>query len=267
MDNRWVPNEESVKKEYSIIESCYRGRNVKREIPEDYKPMAWEFAKISVFLQDEAVVLAQLRKLNSLLEKEATKRNLIISENDLTHKKVLRNVLEQELEKMGFQPDFAKATGFLPPDVFRSTIRDGLLIKDPGAGIEHGEFTHAIQWLVIGWQQQDTPFLKYPVIEVFKQLGDDRSVLGITRINETNMWDLIVDDLRHKDCRNPDYLHQVILESEDPNLSLLKKLCGSRMTKRKTKASNLFHEEKEFPKKEYDQSKDHKDLLIARKKP
>lgn len=242
-------------------------------MPKGYEPFVREFAKIAVFLQNEEQVLTQLKKLNSLLEIEALNRHLVISENDkggyLKHKKVLRSVLEQELEKMGFQADLAKATGFLTPEVFGSSIREGLLIKDPGAGIEHGEFTHAIQWLIIGWQQNDTQFLNHTVIEVYKQLGNELSVQGKSINGERNIWDILVDEniLICKDYRCPEYLHSAILKSEDPNLTLLKKLCQSRVIKRETNASsNLFHESKEFPKKEYDQSNDSKDLLIPRKK-
>jgi hypothetical protein len=276
-DNRWRPDQNEVDKEYSDIESNYGTRRVRGKVPQGYEPLVMEFAKIAVFLKNDKAVLLQLKKLNALLVEEAKRRHLPINFDDpnevyLKHNKLLRNVLEQELEKIGFQPELAKALDYIPPKIFRSTIREGILIKDPGAKIEHGEFTHAIQWLIIGWQQNDTHFLNNSVIDIFKELGSDRSVIyNNSDGSEKNMWDLLVDKLYSKDCGSPEYLHTLIKQSNDDELSLLKILCLSRVKKREYNLpyTSIFAESNEnkiYPKREYDVSKQDKNLLISRKK-
>lgn len=279
-NSQWQPKEDAIQKEYSNIEFLYKPYRGK--IPAGFEPAVREFAKIAVFLQDKNAILVQLKKLNALLIEEAKKRNLVINEQEpnsyLKHKKLLRNVLELELKKIGFVPNLGKAIGLLPPCVFRSAIREGLIVKDPGAGIKHGEFTHAIQWLLIGYQQNDTKFLDKPVIEIFKQLGDDRSsfrpILSGEDHGEFNIWDTLVDRVvMSQNCRSPDYLHEMILTSDDPDLLLLKTLCDSRVKKRKkmqpanlSPFSDQFFQDKTYPNKDYEVSEKNKNLLLPRKK-
>jgi hypothetical protein len=274
--SHWQPDQKAVENEYHNLKRHYGSRRIIGKIPENFESAVREFAKISVFLQDTNAILMQLKKLNASLVVESEKRGVLIKELDpnsyLKHNKLLRNLLEQELTTIGFQPDLGKATGLLPPDVFRSLIREGFLIKDPGAGVDHGEFTHAMQWLLIGWQQNESQFLNKPVIEIFKQLGDERSVFKKSAYGQSTIWDVLVDQVIDycKDCRSPEYLHKLILSNNDPDLLLLKKLCESRVKKRQTNNtssfSDIFSQKKTYTKKEYDISDKDNNLFIARKK-
>lgn len=264
--NSWQPDQTKVDKEAEKLKKMYVGRKGSiANVPKEYEEFFQDFAKISVFLQNDNVVLKQLEVLNALLVDEAKTRQLFVDNDEkkrgyLSHKKVLRNVLEQELAKIGFQRDLGKAIDLLNPSTFASTFKDGLLLKDPGAGVEHGEFTHAIQWLIIGWQHKDTPFLSRPIIKIYNQLGDDERFSVI--------WDAVIDLFPTvcKDSRCPERLLSLILQSNDPNLSLLKTLSQSRVTKRNLgkQAPTLFPETKTYPKKEYIASQD-KNLLLPKK--
>ncbi|VVC75357.1 hypothetical protein AQUSIP_06470 [Aquicella siphonis] len=265
----WLPDKAAVKKEYDGISWGYRGLNETPTLPDGYGPFIEDCAKIAVFLQDENAVINQLKRLNVLLKEEAKIQGLKVNEPTpfgyLQHKKVLRNVLERELAKMGFQPDFGKTTGFLKPEVFRSAISAGLIVKDPGVSIEHGEFTHAIQWLLIAWQQSDSAFLSKPVIDVFKQLGDDRSVYPQSSGTEKNIWDVIVDQQPtvSPDCRSPEHLHKLILTSQDNDLLMLKILCEERAKKRRASFPGTdANPNKQTTHKEYQESNKDKALLV-----
>lgn len=259
----WQPDPKVVKQLNDEFAKAYMDGC--RFVPDGYEPYLLEYAKIAAFLQDEPACLIQLKRLNKLVEQEAKERGLNIDETEsslghMQHKKVLRNVLERELAKVGFQPEFGKATGFLYPEIFRSAISKGLILKDPGVILQHGEFTHAIQWLLIGWQQADTPFLQEPVIESFKRLGDDRSVF-LKFPNEENLWDLIVDyrsDLSQT-FRSPEILHLSIVDSNDPELKTLKKLCAERMNKR---GFGIFSDSASKTHREYERSPESDSLLL-----
>lgn len=209
-------------------------------------------------MQDTDAVLNQLRTLNTLLVIEANNRGVSFSDDnadEMKHHKVLRSVLEHQLEEIGFAPNLGKALDVLELGTFTKIFSKGLLLKDPGAGIEHGEFTHPIQWLLIGLQQKDISFLTLPIIKIFNTFGHGDNFLVI--------WSVIVDQVKEAcdDARSPERLHRMILNSDDPDLELLKILCHSRIMKRvMNPQSSFFSEKKPYPNKEYLPSDD-KNLL------
>jgi hypothetical protein len=229
---RWVPNERKVKKWYKEIKEFYKSGKVAK----DYKKVAMNFAKIAVLLSNTDLVIYHLMKLNELVTKKANDLNMTITKN-LKHNKVLRNVLEDGLAEVGFSPNFVKAIGFLEPEVFRFFLAKGDVIKDPGAGVKHGEYTHAIQWWIIASQEKENSFLDMPVIDLYKELGKESAVLRIVfdevKSREYNIWDLIVDKLKIVgDCRSPEILQQIILNHRELNDTFLQALIKSRQDKR-----------------------------------
>lgn len=203
-------------------------------------------AKIGTFLLDNNEFIRQLKKLNALILIKKCKTH----KTKPTIKRLLRETLEKELEKFGFHPQFGKAFDAIDPVGFRAAIANGLLLKDVALGRDiHGEFTHAIQWLMIAWQQADTHFLKSPVIEIFKRMGSEESVFKRAPISarkpnrprkEMGLWDLIIDRpySRYepasilKDFRNPDDITLLLQYNKTKSLQLLAELMQARRKKR-----------------------------------
>lgn len=195
-------------------------------------------AKVGAFLADREAVEAQSVKLNELVKQK-------IGDGEPTPK-ALREVLEEELGRMGFHPHFAKAYDNIEPVDFRALVADGLLIKDAAIGNEgHGEFTHPIQWLLIAWQQRDTNFLGQDAVNVFKRMGEEESVFirdpvfeGYPvrgRREEQSIWDRVVDrfsSLNKEDFRCPANLNRFIMTTDNPDMTLLKELLHKRTQKR-----------------------------------
>lgn len=257
--SRWQEQNLIDEEALTLKKVCFGLKNYLHGCPKEYENFFQDCAKISLFLQDTDAVLNQLRTLNTLLVAEANKRGVPFSDDDnvdaLKHHKVLRSVLEHELHKIGFAPNLGKALDVLELSTFKKIFSKGLLLKDPGAGLEHGEFTHPIQWLLIGLQQKDTPILTLPILKIFNTFGHGDNYLLI--------WSVVVDLLKEAcyDARSPERLHRMILNSDDPDLELLKILCHSRIKKRVMNLqSTFFSEKKLYPNKEYIPSDD-KNLL------
>ncbi|WP_454780352.1 LirA/MavJ family T4SS effector [Legionella sp. WA2022007384] len=252
----WKPHPIKVEDEYKILESIFLDLHKNQEKIPDYTTFIRDCAKIITFLQDESIVAEHLKYLNTLLVEEAKKQGLSLDNQTqgtyLKHKKVLRNVLERELAKMGFQPKFGKVLLPIYPSLFLATVSEGFVLKDPGAGLAHGEFIHAIQWLIIGWQQNQTQFLTKPIIHVYKQLG----------LEDEKMWNSLVDrvETNCEDFRSPERLQRFIRRSNDPDLSLLKALFDSRVEKRKHQGS--FFKKQDLSNKSYQIYKDNETLLL-----
>lgn len=233
--NRWVPKEKKVAKIYKQIISDYQ--EFGKTIPEGYEKVVLNFAKIAVLLSDTDIVIHHLNILNELLKDKA--KSLDTTTKNLKHNKVLRKVLEEGLEKVGFLPNFAKAIEYLEPETFRFFLRAGQQIKDPGVGVSHGEYSHPIQWWIIASQQKENPFLDMPIIDLYNELGKENAVYDKFYDPdrghvEKNIWDMIVDQSSTaKDCRSPDQLQRIMLYAcSELDNSLLRALMKSRHDKR-----------------------------------
>lgn len=180
-------------------------------------------AKIATFLTDIAACTKHLQKLNQLLE----------------DKPKLKCLLEQELAKFGFNPKFAKTYIYLETSQFHAILASGICLKDSYTlGLKHGELTHAIQWLMICWHQEETKFLgEQSPIDVYKKFGEETSVISHarTRIYKT-MWDLTVDrfdgnklsDQCGYEFTSPETLNSFIKSNSDEKLLLLKTIMCNR---------------------------------------
>lgn len=217
-----------------------------------------DMVQVRLLLSDINLVNEALFKLNHLLNTECESR--LKSKQD--NSKLLRKVIENELGKLGFIGALGKATDFLPREKFLYAISEGVLLKDPGAGINHGEFTHAIQWIIIGWINQKHHLLSQSAVDLFKSIGkiaknQKTPALEFDFFIYSKAWNTIADEesdeLLNKDIKFtcPDFLLKHILESNDDKLSILKNLCQSRVTKRASSTIFFSNSKKSFPKTIY----------------
>jgi hypothetical protein len=200
--------------------------------------------KIATFLMKVPACKKHLTRLNSLLFKELFKTK--------PEKKSLRKILEEELSKVGFYPKFAKAYLVVDASIFKKTLLHGVLLKDTALAItQHGELTHALQWLMIAWEQEETHFLgEQSVVEIFKQLGEEKSFFYDSSTNkEINLWDLIVDtntetpllSMAELQFKSPEVLFAFITSPDlfTPGLETLRTELCERFIKKLTQAQQL----------------------------
>lgn len=207
-------------------------------------------AKIGVLLAEQKACLNQLKKFEFLLQSKA-KLNTNIKVN------LLRTTLESELARFGFHPKFGKAYSYVEPDVFSAAIREGLLLKDASAGVTpHGEFTHALQWLIIAYQQEEIDFLGVKLIDLFKLLGSSWAIFPKPVDGTDNLWDMIVDHVRESievGFRCPDTLSKFIVVEKADELPVTAALLTKRFLKRldnmQIKKVSLFVTEYQTDKK------------------
>jgi hypothetical protein len=102
--------------------------------------------------------------------------------------------------------------GLLPGADFLSLLRSGIPVKDVGAGANHGEFSHRLQWFAImriatngfatavanGWST--SPY------DLYCSFGEDPALAR-------NAWGALLDDQSRTDCRNPAHLDGMIRQS------------------------------------------------------
>jgi len=200
-------------------------------------------AAIRVFLSDENEIRKGLKKLNRLLEEEIAKRKNNRQDN---HKKLLRSVLENELAKLGFQVPLKKAVDILSQPEFLNFVLQGLLLKDPGAGLSHGEFTHIIQWLLIAWGNEEHHFLKghQSAVDFFQKIGTKDSGNNLSEIHiaaaYSELWIIAVDEAIpdsysqkiEPEFTSPISLHQFILRDDKNDFNQLQNQVRLRDTKR-----------------------------------
>ncbi|MBV9876824.1 MAG: hypothetical protein JO025_18990 [Verrucomicrobia bacterium] len=145
----------------------------------------------------------------------------------------------------------------LTANILPQTFVDDLLkkrrpFKDPGAGLEHGESTHRIQWFIICTSPIYKSNCKFSPGEVYEHVGEwffpdarggaDSSLRNITNLS---MWDALVDragppfnefptkdDL---DFRNPNKFHPWMLSKAqgERHFPLLHAYLNARASKRK----------------------------------
>lgn len=239
-DKAWQPDKKKVKEITKEIKGAYdKAKN--KQIPE--KEFIKNCAKIGAFLEDTPAVERQLSKLEELLDKKIME---IQSKNPSEEIKVsvLTTILKEELEKLGFKSEFSKALDLVEPAHFRKAIFEGFLVKDISLGHDpHGEFSHIIQWLLIGWQQKENQesknkFLSCSVIDMYKGLGEEKSVIHRTvdpetkKTKERNIWDHIVDIFGDKNFKNPDHMQRVLQKDEKKQFPRLQYFIEKRVQKR-----------------------------------
>jgi hypothetical protein len=88
--------------------------------------------------------------------------------------------LKQELRRKEAEAGFGAPKvplGILPGDVFVGLLRSGTVLDDFGAGLQHGELSHRIQWYAIidfmqGEGKNDERLAKHTPLDLFKKIND-----------------------------------------------------------------------------------------------
>lgn len=180
-------------------------------------------SKIAAFLANTTAVHAQLVKMNQKISEVFKEHNLtgIYDEQKRYQKgsiKLFRQFLESELARFGFQPYFSQILGGLNEKEFGALLQKGMAFKDTFfRASKHGEFTHALQWLIIAWAIEDNHLnIKNDVINLYKKSG---TVLGSNNaFGEKTVWDLIVDmSPFHASFRSPEYFCEYLMNVEKEN--------------------------------------------------
>jgi Family of unknown function (DUF5636) len=197
---------------------------------------------------------------------------------------ILQRVLQREENRDGFNSTevalplelLGKAkvgqtptlTGFFHPESFNAILlKQGYHWKDPGAGIAHGEFTHRIQWFIIGRASQSGAYAtRYNPIKLYQSLAlppcigtstwvDSKTdaatiasrMQGVPEVfGKRTMWDLLVDCItdsskafgpRSPTFRCPEVLNLALINGGGKqwikdNLPVLSNYLRARNTKR-----------------------------------
>ncbi|MBI2786702.1 MAG: hypothetical protein HYX60_10575 [Legionella longbeachae] len=203
-------------------------KNIKGKVLQD-NIFIKDCAKIGAFLMDLDVVHDHLKKLNELVTERLNGEDI---QTKGTVKK-FRSLLEELLKEFGFQEKFAQVIGkkALTGKDFHSLLSYSLFLKDSSLrNTKHGEFGHAIQWLLIAWQQVNTNFLTMKINDIYKKLGDQDAKIEIP---EHSAWFIIADEpsLDEYGCRSPEWLNEYI-DSNKNDFPILQQILQKRFEKK-----------------------------------
>jgi hypothetical protein len=194
---------------------------------------------MSVILANEEIVSFHLAALEKNLYREAELKNLfsnpelretLFDDNKLPRFKLISDMLYNWARNNGFESTFAKISRLVPAKTFQNMLQAGMLFKDSGVPILHGEWTHFIQWYILIEENKRNPYLKNNPQDLFRLLGNDRAKAQTsTNIPFNTMqtiWGLIFDRLFTKestkkdeqDYRIPENLQMKMLEDKYPIL-------------------------------------------------
>jgi len=140
------------------------------------------------------------------------------------------SVLSYFERKCWFQEDILLPMGLLPGPIFNYYIRRGYVLKDYGAGVKHGEFTHRLQWHVImrviteGFTKPVRKGWDHSPLELYVSLGMKQN---------DGVWFKLLDLPGDGDFDHPNSLHQWVLNSDLRNLV-------AAVSKRETKRRETF---------------------------
>ncbi|HMO36302.1 MAG TPA: hypothetical protein PKA06_09680, partial [Gemmatales bacterium] len=180
-----------------------------------------DYAKIFSLFLDRPLIFNVISTLNNAISANAS------GTSGETNWLRLSSVLAY-YEKMCFFPtDILLPMGILSSSDFYFYIRRGYVLKDYGAGVKHGEFTHRLQWHVImsvitndftlpitdGWEH--TP------LQLYTSLG---------KKDNEGIWAYLLDTAGDGGFNHPDSFHAWLLQS---NFGTLKAMLTKRETKRR----------------------------------
>jgi hypothetical protein len=119
--------------------------------------------------------------------------------------------------------------GFLETEDFDRSIAQGIMAKDPGASVNHGDFTHRLQWHAIMSVITNE-------FTIARRKGWDNSPLALYTAcgrspydGKNNVWFQLFDNNSQKDFRSPDWTN---LHVRTGNYGLVSTAVAQRHTKR-----------------------------------
>jgi hypothetical protein len=183
-----------------------------------------DYAKILAVMKDSELVKAKLKALDQSISTKPT------DASPETNWLRLSSILSYFEKQCWFHTDVLLPLGILTADDFYFYIRRGYVLKDYGAGVKHGEFTHRLQWHVLMrviTNDFTTPRRKewdHSPLELYVSLGMKQN---------HGAWVRLFDERGDGDFNHPDSLHQWVLESDLGNLA-------GMVRRRETKRREVF---------------------------
>ncbi len=107
----------------------------------------------------------------------------------------LSAALDEKEALHGFPGAKLLPLGVLPAELFNSLPARGFIVKDTGAGMKHGEYTHRLQWYAIMTKFERAPrdWRRTP-FELFTSIGlRDMKVTAADPSKTTNLWAHLMD--------------------------------------------------------------------------
>lgn len=157
-----------------------------------------DWLAIYQFLHQPDLVNAYLDRLEAALQTSADdlakqkKSTRKASQHQFAQHKILSNYLFDWAAEQGFKQK-AKFIALLPADGFLSMLRAKTIFKDSSisANINHGAWSHALQWYLIVERFKDTPFIMHRPLEVLQSFGDVKQLQTSRMLNLA--WDFVLD--------------------------------------------------------------------------
>ncbi len=183
-----------------------------------------DYAKIYSVMMDGPLVTSCLQKLDNAI---MSKPHDVSPETNWLR---FSSILSYYEKKCWFPEDILLPLGILASKDFYFYIRRGYVLKDYGAGVKHGEFTHRLQWHVImrvitqdftkpigqGWDHSP--------LELYVSLGMKQN---------HGLWVKLFDSPGDGDLNHPDSFHHWVLTSNLLNIV-------AYVTRRETKRRQAF---------------------------
>ena len=203
------------------------------------------YTMIEVLLMDNARFIELLQKLNHAMERQAQQAKEALKRpfyKRIAHDKPyvrLSTVLEHYESVCWFPEVHVLPLGLLSESDFFYYIKNGLVLKDYGAGVKHGEFTHRLQWHAISRAiTQDftisiAPGWKHSALELYTKLGAPEARGGVQGGNTgSSLWGRLFDR-GGLDGGNfePDTAHRNMLRAA--GLQTLQQSLSRRLQKRR----------------------------------
>ena len=171
-----------------------------------------DYAKIYLLMETQVDVIKCLRKLASQLadlrDSPEFAREAALKEEKGNSYVRLSKALAKFENYCWFPPSHEIFIGFLPTENFQSYISRGLMPKDPGAGLEHGDFTHRLHWHCISRiitndfsDGKRQTWNKSP-LQLYCSLGSPPATS-----KNNNVWFKLLDDNGSAFFRSPDKFH------------------------------------------------------------
>lgn len=207
--------------------------------PEIESELIEDLALCADILRDEKEALKQFEKLEGqlrvLAEDEPKK------EGKEYGKHALSKALSEVETKHCFPDIDSLPVGILTSETFLGMTSWGYTPKDPGAGGEHGEFTHRLQWNILmnrfESDKENNSDWKFTPFELFTRIGktDEES----SKQGGGSVWNFMLDAAGADEqlvFGSPDYVtsmfRKMASEEEGNELKLLSTIVSDRATKR-----------------------------------
>lgn len=221
-----MPCGEIFKKAEGVIKTRCPG------VDAEYLP---DFVRLYLLMEDKTQVLKSLKTFS---DKIGTQQSSSAPKTENLNWFRLSDSLRYYEVMCWFPADLLLPLGVLTADDFLFYIRRGYVLKDYGAGVRHGEFTHRLQWHAVmvaitngfttadpkkqGWDH--TP------LDLYTSLGMKKNDGLWARLFDQNGS---ADDYHH-----PDTLHADLLNSSEH--AALAKMLTKRETKRRQELVDLI---------------------------